>query len=189
MKELIRSFVAVEISNEARQQLADLLRRLQCEPGAPVRWVRPEAMHLTLAFLGEVDADLLASAGTRLVEVVRQHPAFTARLKGLGAFPSQARARVVWAGMEQGKDPVCALRADVVKTLRSVGYEPEKRPFSPHLTLGRLRVPGDVGRVVATQFESGAFAVERVVLFRSVLQPSGPVYSALAQFPLAIQPA
>jgi 2'-5' RNA ligase len=91
--------------------------------------------------------------------------------------------------MEQGKDAVCALQANAVRALRAVGYQPERRPFSPHLTIGRLRVPGDVSRATAVEFESESFAIGRVVLFRSVLQPAGPVYSVLAEFPLAVQPA
>ena len=185
MSDLTRAFVAVEVSEGARRQIADLLAKLRREPGAEVRWVKPELMHLTLAFLGEVSEDFLESAKTRLSEVARRHQAFTAQLRGLGAFPSPARARVVWVGMEQGKDEVCALQEDVVKALRSVGYQPERRPFSPHLTLGRLRIPEDVSRTVAVQFESESFAIERVVLFRSVLGPAGPVYSGLAEFPLS----
>jgi 2'-5' RNA ligase len=184
MSEAIRSFVAVSISEGARHQIADLLGRLRREPGVAVRWVRPELMHLTLAFLGEVSQDFMESAKGRLVEVAQRHKELTAQLKGLGAFPSPPRARVVWIGTEQGKDEVCALQADIVKALRSVGYQPEERPFSPHLTIGRLRIPGDVSRAVAVRFESEPFAIERVVLFRSVLGPGGPAYSRLAEFPL-----
>ena len=184
MSEAVRSFVAVSISEGTRQQIAYLLGVLRREPGVPVRWVGPELMHLTLAFLGEVSQDFLESAKVRLVEVGQQHKVFTAQLKGLGAFPCPARARVVWIGTEQGKDEVCALQADVVKALRSVGYQPEKRPFSPHLTIGRVRIPDNVSQAVAVRFESEPFAIERVVLFRSVLEPGGPAYSRLAEFPL-----
>ncbi len=188
MSEAIRSFVAVSISEGARRQIADLLGRLRREPGAAVRWVRPELMHLTLAFLGEVSQEFLESAQSGLGEVARQHKAFTMRLKGLGAFPSPSRARVVWVGTEQDKDDVCALQADVVKALRSVGYQPERRPFRPHLTIGRLRMPGDVSKAVAAEFTSESFTIGRVALFRSVLGPAGPVYSILAEFPLSSQP-
>ena len=188
MSEPIRSFVAVSISEGARRQIGNLLGQLQREPGDAVRWVRPELMHLTLAFLGEVSGDFLESAKARLGEVAPQHKAFTMQLKGLGAFPSPGRARVCWIGTEQGKDEVCALQADVVEALRSVGYQPERRPFSPHLTIGRLRIPDDVSKAVAVQFESESFVIWRVVLFRSVLGPAGPAYSVLADFPLSSQP-
>ena len=187
MSEAIRSFVAVEISDGARRQIAELLGRLRREPCPAVRWVKPELMHLTLAFLGEVSQDFLDAAKTRLSEVARQRGAFMAQLRGLGAFPSPSRARVVWIGTDRGEGEVCALQKDVVKALCSVGYQPERRPFSPHLTIGRLRVPDDMGKVAATQFESEPFRIERVVLFRSVLASSGPVYTTLAEFPLAGQ--
>lgn len=184
MSEAIRSFVAVSISEGARRQIAELLNRLRRESGADVRWVRPELMHLTLAFLGEVSQDFLDSAKSQLTEVARRHEAFTAQLKGLGAFPSPTRARVVWIGTEQGRREVCALQADVVKALCSVGYRPESRPFSPHLSIGRLRVPGDVSRATGLGFESESFMMDRAILFRSVLGPGGPSYSRLSEFPL-----
>jgi len=184
VSEAIRSFVAVSISEGARRQIADLLGRLRHESGSLVRWVRPELMHLTLAFLGEVSQDFIEVATARLTEVASGHRPFPMQLKGLGAFPCPTRARIVWAGVEQGRTDVCALQAGVVKALRSVGYQPERRPFSPHLTIGRLRMPGDVSRAAAVQFESEFFIVERVVLFRSVLTPTGPVYSVTAEFPL-----
>jgi RNA 2',3'-cyclic 3'-phosphodiesterase len=189
VSEAIRSFVAVSISEGARRHIAELLGRIRRESCPAVRWVKPELMHLTLAFLGEVTEDFIASAKIRLGEVAGRHKAFPMQLSGLGAFPSSSRARVVWIGTRRGKDEVCALQADVVGELRSVGYEPERRPFSPHLTIGRLRMPDDVSRSVAVQFESEPFTIDRVILFRSVLGPGGPVYSVLAEFPLAVQPA
>jgi RNA 2',3'-cyclic 3'-phosphodiesterase len=189
VSEAIRSFVAVSVSEGARLQIAELLGRLRHEAGPAVRWVKPELMHLTLAFLGDVSQDFLVSAKNQLSEVTRRHGAFAMQLNGLGAFPSPSRARVVWVGTEQGKGEVCSLQADVAVALGSVGYQPERRPFSPHLTIGRLRMPGDVGKAVAGQFVSESFSIDRVVLFRSVLGPAGPVYSVLAEFPLAVQTA
>jgi len=178
VSEAIRSFVAVSISEGAGR-----------EPCPEVRWVRPELMHLTLAFLGEVSGDFLELAKVRLFEVAQQHQAFKAQLNGLGAFPSPSRARVVWIGTEQGGSEVCLLQADVVKALGSMGYQAERRPFSPHLTVGRLRMPDDVRKVVAGLFVSEPFVIDRVVLFRSVLGPAGPAYSVLAEFPFAVQTA
>jgi RNA 2',3'-cyclic 3'-phosphodiesterase len=189
LSEPIRSFVAVSISEGARRQIAGLLEKLRRDAGAGVRWVRPELMHLTLAFLGEVSQGFLDSAKEQLCEVAGRHGAFTMQLKGLGAFPSPPRARVVWIGTEEGKQDVCSLQSDAARALRSVGYQPERRPFSPHLTIGRLRFPDDVSKAVTAPFLSEPFAVERVILFRSVLGPGGPAYSVLAEFPLVPQPA
>lgn len=184
MSEAIRSFVAVSISEGARRQIADLLVGLRREPRPAVRWVRPELMHLTLVFLGEVSQDFLESAKGRLSEVALRQDAFTLQLKGLGAFPGPSRARVVWIGTDQGKDEVCALQADVAKALSSVGYQPERRPFSPHLTIGRLRIPDDISQAIAVRFESEPFRIDQIVLLRSDLGPGGPTYHRLAEFPL-----
>jgi 2'-5' RNA ligase len=184
MNEAIRSFVAVDISDDARRQIAGLLGGLRHEPTPAVRWVRPELMHLTLAFLGEVSQEFLESAKGPLAEAARRHEVFVVQLKGLGAFPSPRRARVVWIGTGQGRGEVCALQADIANVLSSVGYQPERRPFSPHLTIGRLRAPANVERVVADSFESKPFRVGSVLLFRSVLGPGGPTYTPLSEFSL-----
>jgi len=189
VEELTRSFIAIEVSEGARAQIGELLKDLRQEPGIAVRWVEPRLVHLTLVFLGEVTQGFLVSARLRLADAAKRHPRFALQLKGLGAFPHPRRARVVWVGTEEGREEACLLQADVAASLRSIGFQLEKRPFSPHLTIGRLRVPGDVSRVVTAHFESERFGIARVVLFRSVLGPKGPSYTSLAEFPLADQQA
>ena len=146
-----------------------------------VRWVKPGRMHLTLAFLGEVDGDFVASAKRGLSDGVRESVPFSVRLDGFGAFPNPGRARVIWVGVDEGRDALCRLQKLIVKELRKIGYRPERRPFSPHLTLGRLRVPADVSGVCACLFQSDEFLVDRVALYESVLRPQGPEYTRLAE--------
>jgi 2'-5' RNA ligase len=184
VSEVIRCFVAVDVSGQARAQIGELLRLLGRTPG-PVRWGKPDQMHLTLAFLGEVPQEFVDAVTRKLGPAVARSRRFDARLGGVGAFPNPKRARIVWVGMEQGRDELCALQAGVVEALTTVGFQPESRPFSPHLTIGRVKIPADVGSAVQVRFESEPFAVSRVVLFRSVLLPAGPVYSTLAEFPLS----
>lgn len=174
----MRAFVAVEISEPVRQQIRELLSRLQ---QAKVRWVKPEQMHLTLAFLGEVSEQFIGAAGDRLNAAVCAQRVFSCRLAGLGAFPSPARARVVWIGMDEGKEELKRLQAAVVQELSKLGYTPEKRPFSPHLTLGRLRFPQDLRSLCQTEFGSELFEVGKVVLFQSILRPEGPEYRRLTE--------
>lgn len=188
MSELVRAFLAVEVSDEARGQVAAMLSDLRVRRGPQVRWVKPDVMHLTLVFLGEVPEGFIRSADERLAGVLPQLPAFTCRLAGLGAFPSPQRARVVWAGVEAGRDALVALQRTAAKALERIGFEPERRPFSPHLTLGRLREPGDVSPLLGTQFVSECFPVGRVVLFQSVLRPQGPDYTVLHEYRLAAKP-
>jgi 2'-5' RNA ligase len=180
----MRCFVAVELSERVRQELGRLVREVRSKV-RDVRWVRPDRMHLTLAFLGEVAAEFVEQARPGLESAAAGHAVFEAGMGGLGAFPSSGRARVVWAGMASGADRVQALQRDVVRALQPEGFAPERRPFIPHLTLGRLRVPADVGTICSLQFVSSPFVVDQVILFRSVLRPEGPEYTALATFPLA----
>jgi 2'-5' RNA ligase len=179
----MRSFVAAEISEQARRQLQTLISGLRNLAGT-VRWVKPEQMHLTLAFLGGVSADFIESCRGRLAEAVNGFGAFPARLEGIGAFPSAGRARVVWAGMDEGKEELKRLQAAVTRELVMVGFEPEKRQFSPHLTIGRLKIPADVRRACETQFESERFEIDRLVLFQSILRPQGPEYAKLGEWRL-----
>jgi 2'-5' RNA ligase len=185
MSRLVRSFVAATVSDGARSQTAALLAELRGMALPGVRWVGPEQMHLTLAFLGEVTQEFIEAARGALASAVAGVRAFDAQLGGLGAFPSLGRARVVWVGMKQGRDGVVHLQREVVRALAGVGYVPEARLFSLHLTLGRLREPADVTTVEAVRFESERFRIDRVVLFQSVLRPEGPVYTRLSESRLA----
>ncbi len=179
----MRSFVAVDMSSEARSRIGRLQEKLR-PTLAGVRWVRPDRMHLTLAFLGEVSDEFVAAAKEKLAGAVKGTAPFSARLSGIGAFPDSRRARVVWVGMGDGSEELCALQGKVVSGLKQVGFKPERRPFSPHLTLGRLRVPADVSRACEQQFQSDEFPVDRVILFQSILKPEGPEYVRLAEFML-----
>ncbi|MFO7650881.1 MAG: RNA 2',3'-cyclic phosphodiesterase [bacterium] len=189
MSELVRAFLAVEVSDEARGQVTTLLDKLREHRGAAVRWVKPDVMHLTLVFLGEVPEGFIRSADERLAEVLPPVSSFSCRLAGLGAFPSPQRARVVWVGVDTGRDALISVQRAASRALERIGHQPERRSFSPHLTLGRLREPGDVSPLLGTQFVSECFPVGRVVLFRSVLKPQGPEYSVLHEYRLAAKPA
>lgn len=180
----MRSFVAVDIGDKERKGVAELQRGLK-HKAEGVRWVRPDRMHLTLAFLGEVSEEFIESAKPKLAEAARGCAAFDARLGGLGAFSSPRKARVVWVGTSEGRDKLCLLQKRVVASLKQVGFKPEQRPFSPHLTLGRLRVPGDVTQVCGQEYRGRGFLVDRVILYKSVLRPEGPEYFRLAEFELS----
>lgn len=179
----MRAFVAIEVGEPVRRQLEALVAGLRSRAGT-VRWVGPKQMHLTLAFLGQVSADFVGSVRERLAATAGEHTAFSCRLNGLGAFPGPRRARVVWVGMDEGAEELRVLQAAVVRELVKVGFVPEKRPFSPHLTLGRLKVPADVSRVCETGFSSDRFEVDRVILYQSILKPQGAEHSKLGEWRL-----
>lgn len=180
----MRSFVAVEVPAAARAEVAGLLAQVRQATALRVKWVKPAQMHLTLAFFGEVTPEFVEKVKGQLAGVAPQFKPIACRLSGCGAFPSPGRARVLWAGMSEGRDRLVLLHRAVNDALRPVGFEPESRPFSPHLTLGRLREPGDARFIGGFPFESREFSIDRLILFRSVLRPEGPEYSRLAEFAL-----
>lgn len=180
--EAIRSFVAVDTTPEVKTEVSHLLSRLKERARFSVKWVKPEQMHITLAFLGEVSPDFIEGAKVELREVAGRFKPFECRLEGLGAFPSAVRARVLWVGLKTGERELTEVQREVSRALARLGYVPEKRPFSPHLTLGRLREPVDVNFINEMTFQSSTFTISRLILFRSVLKPEGPIYSVLGDF-------
>ena len=156
-----------------------------------VRWARPEASHLTLQFLGNVDRERMLALVPALGEAVATHRIGTVALRGVGAFPSARRARVVWLGVTDGAGALTDL-ADALRrvTEAPLGIAPDAKPFTPHVTLGRVRVPArgaDLAAAVAAcaTNEAGAWTPDAAVLFESRLKPSGAVHEPLATLPFA----
>jgi 2'-5' RNA ligase len=158
---------------------------------AGVAWVAPENLHLTLKFLGRVEAAELDRLEATLNGVVADHPAFPLSCVGLGAFPTPLRPRVIWAGVREGAAPATSLAAAVERALAPLGFDPEARPFSAHITLGRLRTPQKVPALARALEEGGALTFGRmqvasIALVRSDLSPRGARYTDLVTFPLAV---
>jgi 2'-5' RNA ligase len=182
----LRCFVAVEVKDHGclralEQAQAGLKRAFSGSD--PVKWVPAHQFHFTLKFLGEIpepDADRALAA---LERAASEAGRFAVGLRGLGAFPAPARPSVLWAGLSEGAAELGALANRVEREMAQAGFAPERRPFKPHLTLGRVRegavVPGAVqeGLARAAGQEFGRFGVERVVLMKSELTPRGPIYS------------
>ena len=182
----MRAFIAVEISEEARGAVARLQSELQ-SVGADVKWVEPENLHQTLKFLGEVEESRVPDLAAALNASLRTPP-FSFTLEGTGAFPRPEHPRILWVGVQEGKDPLIGLARAVEAACSGCGFPPEERPFSPHLTIGRVRSPKGLGRLAeklhGTQFQSGKSEVGEVALFQSVLRPGGPFYPVVRKIPL-----
>jgi 2'-5' RNA ligase len=153
-------------------------------------WVAPENFHLTVKFLGAVDTDRVAAVERALGEAVTGLAGFGLSLRGLGAFPSAARPRVIWAGVAHGGAELAAVAARVERTLSPLGFPAEDRPFSAHVTLGRVRTPRRNPKLAAAlaasaEVELGRVAVARISLMRSDLSTRGARYSELAGHALA----
>ena len=179
-----RLFLAIPLTEEARQAIARLLRGALAHP-LPGRPVRPENWHLTLRFLGDVD-EVGCDRLVREVDAAERGPAFALRWGGLGAFPRPQRATVLWLGAERGAEEAEHLAEAIEEAVEAAGFPPEDRPFRCHLTLSRIRPDQDVTAVLQAVPPLGlSMAVDRVVLYRSHLASGGPRYEEIETFPLA----
>jgi 2'-5' RNA ligase len=177
----LRAFVAVEIPEGPRQAVADLMRRLRPQADPGLRWVREEALHLTLRFLGWTDPATVDGLRAPLAAAAAACPKFAMRLRGLGTFPEGGRPRVLWVGLEVPKEAL-VLQEACERIAVEAGFAPELRPFRPHLTLGRWKDRGS--RPALPPADLGEGTVFRLVLFRSDLHPAGAVYTPIETFPL-----
>ncbi len=179
MNQNIRLFIAFELPEAVKDVLTETAIRLSKNvPDGAVRWVNRAQMHLTLRFLGETAVAHLPALQEQLTQLTAHYPAFRLRLNGVGAFPNRQRPRVVWAGLAGEVAALQALQAELEERVVKLGWSREQRPFTPHVTLGRVK---DAGRVQALDWSVGlaelGVLVTAVKLVQSELRPSGPVYT------------
>lgn len=182
----VRSFLAIEVSPEVRQRIGKIQERLGMSLKS-IRWTRPEGIHLTLKFFGDIyERDLAAIGGAVEGRAAAEAPV-SLRAGGLGAFPNPDRARVLWIGLDGDLERLSRLQRDLDGAFERLGYPREKRSFKPHLTLGRARGERILGvQDVLRRGEShqaGSFEAGALILFRSELKPGGAVYTKMAEFP------
>jgi 2'-5' RNA ligase len=197
---MLRAFIAIKLSDDLKRQIegvqADLERQVarQGKSGriGKIGWVRPEGIHLTLKFLGEIPETQIEAVGAVVRRAAPAAEPFALEARGLGAFPTPRAPRVLWLGLhgEPGAmDALQGLQAAVEEGVAGLGFPREDRAFTPHLTLARMRdreaaepleqaLAGGRDRVVGS-FRAGALA-----LIKSELRPSGAVYTTLVEVPL-----
>jgi len=183
----LRTFIAVTIPDSVREKIAEFQEELK-QHGADVKWVRPESIHITLKFLGDVEEeriDEVARAVQRAVEGVKPFPV---SVGGAGTFPNDRRPRVLWVGVEESAEKLADLAMRIDGELSVLGFERERRKYSGHLTIGRVRSPNRIGPTVeamhSVEFEGGVFEAAEVLFVKSDLKPTGAVYTALKRIKL-----
>lgn len=183
----VRAFVALKLGDQLESAVANFIDELRT-PGDAVRWVPRRNLHLTLKFLGDAVApDRLAILAHALHQIVRDLPALEIRASGSGAFPTLARPSVIWVGLHG--DGLDTLAARVESAAVECGFARETRPWSPHLTIGRVRHPRSFRRTRAAlernlHRDFGTARIESITLFRSTLGGTASTYDELASFPL-----
>jgi 2'-5' RNA ligase len=189
---MIRTFVALELPQTARRALADLQGRLKQER-MMVRWVRPEGIHLTLKFLGDVPEERVETIGQAVVGAAQGYRALKLGIQGLGVFPGVRKARVIWVGLTGETAALLDLQSAVAAALETQGIPRDRRRFKAHLTLGRFKKSPPPPALVAVLERHADDApcdltLARVVLYRSELRPQGARYTPLLTAPLGSDP-
>ncbi len=187
----IRSFIAIELPGTIQQKLDEIMSSLKGPRTSTVRWVPAHNIHLTIKFLGDVSPANMDILMKMLKKEVSQLRAFSLSVGSVGAFPTPHRPRVLWVGVTAPPQLGALVRLVEAET-EKLGYGPEERPFSPHLTLGRVSqnaTPDQVHQVAEALAglkvgELGLAEVRELVLFKSDLRPAGAEYTALLKVPL-----
>jgi 2'-5' RNA ligase len=179
----IRSFIALDLPEDLKKGLQNLQDTVRKHTDC-VRWVKPDNIHLTLKFLGAIDESQVEPIGRILENMTAGLTPFKLQVKGLGAFPNARNPKVIWVGMDNQQQRMVLFQQKLEETLAAIGFAPEKRGYSPHLTLGRIkesRGKRDIEQLLE-KYKSedlGYFTADTIVFYRSDLNPSGPVYSSL----------
>ena len=186
--EQIRSFIAIELPDELKLELIQLEARLKLGKQPWVKWVNPNSIHLTLKFLGNIAIDRTGEITRAIEEAVQGISPFHLEVKELGVFPNLRRVQVAWVGISGEVDKLSQLQKRIETTLTPLGFAPESRAFTPHLTLARLRDQASLderqrfGQLVANAKFEAAYTIEvdAISLMRSQLTREGAIYSRIS---------
>jgi len=187
---MIRAFIAVDIPEDVRAAIGEAQARLiRAATGVKVSWTNTGNLHLTLQFLGYVEETVVEKIKGALETVARRHEPFELPVRGAGVFPNENRPRVLWIGCEDDTGRLKALAGAVQSAMQPLGFEPEHREFSAHLTLGRVKVPKPDAALTRAldsikDTACGLMRVDAVHLFESQLHPDGSIYTKLSSHKL-----
>ncbi|MBW2492420.1 MAG: RNA 2',3'-cyclic phosphodiesterase [Deltaproteobacteria bacterium] len=184
MSKTIRTFIAIEIPENIISKIQELQESIKAK-GFNIRWVRPENIHLTLKFIGDVEAAKISEITEALSKTVEGYIPISLKSKGLGLFPGIKNPRVLWVGLTGQLESLVKLQKTLDENLKVLGFPKEKRPFKGHLTMGRIKAKIDAKKLGDAlmkfrNFESETFTADQIVLYKSELKPSGAVYTKLA---------
>lgn len=187
----MRTFLAIDIPQRYKEIFSDIQN--ECKKFNPdIKWVEKENLHITIKFFGEISPPTLSTLKQKL-NLVSYTP-FKLKLYNIGYFPDEKNPRVIWIGIEDNSDSLKKINEVIEKILENLGFEKEKKFFSPHLTIGRVKSKKNFDKLlqIFKKYESvsfGEFDVEKIILYKSELFPTGPVYTKICDFLLKGEPS
>lgn len=189
MSKTIRTFIAIEIPGNIISKIRELQEGIKVY-GLKIRWVRSENIHLTLKFLGDVEAVTIGEIAKTISKTVERYPPISLNAKGIGVFPDIKRPRVLWVGLTGQLESLVKLQKTLDDNFKLLGFPGEKRSFKGHLTMGRIKAKIDVKKfgdalMAYRNFESETFTADQIILYKSELKPSGAVYTKLSSASLS----
>ncbi len=184
----MRLFIACPVPEEIKKKIANLEGGFRGS-NADVKWVRPESIHLTLKFLGEVNEDKIPEINNRISKAIEGFSVFHAVVEKIGVFPDWRRIRVVWVGIEDGQKELKELSNRIEDKMASIGFKKEKRGFTAHITIGRVRSGKGIDRLTdmvreKSEVSLGIIQINEVLLMKSMLRPEGASYECVERFNL-----
>ena len=184
--DLIRCFVAIEIPDYLKSKIDQYTNSLK-QVAPKIKWIKARNLHITLKFLGEIPHTMVQQVQNELFGITKIVQSFEMSIQGAGFFPNQYKPRVIWLGIQNDENhSIFKLHEWVDKKLEPLGFVREKRRFSPHLTLGRIKFPGNYSELAdfinQNEFQPSVFKINEVVLMKSVLKPTGAEYSKIISY-------
>jgi 2'-5' RNA ligase len=179
----IRSFISINLHDDLKTKIDGIVKLFK-ETGADVRWVKTENLHLTLKFLGNIDSDKVDAISSRIRNIADRYDDFSFTLVGTGTFPDLRRPRIIWIGIKD-HDNFLKIAKEVERAMEQEGFDKEKRPFSPHITVGRVRSLKGIDKlsmelVKYKGMDFGSQSADSIHLMKSTLKKGGAEYNAIS---------
>jgi len=178
----MRTFIAIGVPKNIKNQIA-VYEELIKKEKTKISWVKPDNIHITLKFLGEVEENKISEIYEALKKCVSNQKPFDIEVMGTGGFPNLNRPRVIWVGLKKGSDELKNLAKSIDNELEKLGFRKEKRGFSPHLTIGRVKSIYNIHEFVkmmnSVEFKGDTFTADEILIMESDLKPTGAVYTKL----------
>ncbi|MCX5812247.1 MAG: RNA 2',3'-cyclic phosphodiesterase [Proteobacteria bacterium] len=172
----MRAFLAMEISDDVKKYLKTVIKFTATHIDG-VKWVNEAGQHITLKFFGEIEDKMAWQVKESILFIERKYAPFAVTIKSIDAFPDRRRARVIVITLENGVDNIKNIYNDIEESILTLGIEKEKRPFAPHITIGRRKMPVPLPDKAIKEIERISFVAGSIVLFKSTLRPEGALYT------------